>query len=74
MMNVLFTDEWKDHPETKEIAKLQQQFSDLKQWRLNENCAQCELERESSEDTDEDSDTDNSLQMFNPYLLLQQED
>ncbi|XP_046845261.1 guanine nucleotide-binding protein-like 1 isoform X2 [Xenia sp. Carnegie-2017] len=67
-------DEWKDHPETKEIAKLQQQFSDLKQWRLNENCTQCELERESSEDTDEDSDTNNSLQMFNPYLLLQEED
>ena len=61
---------WKRHPETKEIEKLQQQFSDLKQWRLNEVSRETDSE---SENTDEETSSEEDVQTHNPFKLLEQE-
>ncbi|XP_028410961.1 guanine nucleotide-binding protein-like 1 [Dendronephthya gigantea] len=63
---------WKANPETKEIAKLQQQFSDLKQWRLDE--AARAHESGSSENTDEEIGSQEEIDMQNAFSLLQLED
>ena len=63
---------WKANPETKEIAKLQQQFSDLKQWRLEE--AARAHESGSSENTDEETGCEEEIDMQNAFSLLQLED
>ncbi|CAB4005480.1 guanine nucleotide-binding -like 1 isoform X1 [Paramuricea clavata] len=61
---------WKAHSETKDIAKLQQQFSDLKQWRLEE--ATREAESNSSEHEQTGSEED--VHVCNAFSLLEQDD
>ena len=61
-------DSWKANPETKDIARLQLQYSDLKQWRL-ERAART-AESESSERTSSEDD----VHVQNTFSLLEQDD
>lgn len=66
---VIFVEIWKDHAEAMEISKLQQQFSDLKQWRLEEESRAAESESDS-----EETGSQEDLGMHNAFSLLEQED
>lgn len=59
--------------ETKEIAKLQQQFSDLKRWLLEEE-AIAQSDRSSDENSNDSEPSDEEVQVSNAFALLSQED
>lgn len=64
---------WKEDMETKEIAKLQQQFSDLKRWLLEEE-AIAQSDRSSDENSNDSEPSDEEVQVSNAFALLSQED
>jgi hypothetical protein len=61
---------WKEHAETKIIAKLQQQFSDLKQWRMEEDARAVECDASEEDDTE----SEDEIHIHNAFSLLQQDD
>ena len=59
--------------DTKEIAKLQQQFSDLKQWKLEQEAVEHSSSSDQNNNGDESSDS-KEVQISNAFSLLSQED
>ena len=64
---------WKEDTETKEIAKLQQQFSDLKRWLLEEE-AIAQSDQSSDENSNDSEPSDEEVEVSNAFALLSQED
>lgn len=64
---------WREHMDTKEIAKLQQQFSDLKQWKLEQEAVEHSSSSDQNNNGDESSDS-KEVQISNAFSLLSQED
>ena len=62
-------DKWQEDAETKEIAKLQHQCSDLKQWKLE--IGQSDSSSSNSDESGEDND---QVHVTNTFALLTQED
>lgn len=72
ILNIVYAiiDIWKAKPETKDIAKLQQQYSDLKQWGVKR--AARTAETKSSENT-EGTSSEDDVHVQSTFSLLEQE-